>query len=167
MEMERAYREYFHDVFLYLCGLTGDPVLAEELAQETFAKALRSVGQFDGRKDIRAWLFTIAKNTLNSHYRKEKKQVPLESAAETVDTGVHFTEALLDQEQAFLIQQFLHDMNDPYKEVFTLRVFGELPFDKIGLLFGKSAGWARVTYYRAKEMVAAYVKEVYDETDRM
>jgi RNA polymerase sigma-70 factor (ECF subfamily) len=167
MKMEQAYREYFHDVFLYLCGLTGDPVLAEELAQETFSKALKSLGNFDGRKDIRAWLFTIAKNALASHYRKQKKQVPLELSQETVDTGVHFTEALLDQEQAFLIHRFLHEMKDPYKEVFTLRVFGELPFDKIGLLFGKSAGWARVTYYRAKEMVAAYVKEVYDETDRM
>ena len=167
MEMERAYREYFHDVFLYLCGLTGDPALAEEIAQETFTKALRSLRRFDGCKDIRAWLFTIAKNALTSHYRKHKKQVPLELSAEAVDTGVHFTEALMDREQAFLIHRFLHEMQEPYKEVFTLRVFGELPFDKIGMLFGKSPGWARVTYYRAKEMIAAHVKEVYDETDRM
>lgn len=43
-----------------------------------------------------------------------------------------------------MIHQFLHSMKEPYKEVFSLRLFGELSFEKIGLLFGKSPGWARV-----------------------
>ena len=41
-------------------------------------------------------------------------------------------------------------MPEPYKEVFSLRVFGELPFAQIGELFGKSDGWARLIFYRAK-----------------
>lgn len=61
-----------------------------------------------------------------------------------------FEENFVDEERAFLIHRFLHNMKEPYKEVFNLRVFGELPFEKIGLLFGKSSGWARVTFYRAK-----------------
>lgn len=68
----------------------------------------------------------------------------------TADIQADFTERLADEESAFRIHQFLHDMDEPYKEVFSLRVFGELPFDRIGELFGKSSGWARVTYYRAK-----------------
>ncbi len=55
------------------------------------------------------------------------------------------------EEDAFAVHQFLHSMKEPYKEVFSLRTFGELSFDKIGRLFGKSAGWARVTFYRAKK----------------
>lgn len=54
-------------------------------------------------------------------------------------------------------------MKDPYKEVFTLRVFGELPFEKIGEIFGKSAGWARVTFYRSKKMIREYLEVIYDE----
>lgn len=50
-------------------------------------------------------------------------------------------------------------MEEPYKEVFTLRVFGEMPFERIGLLFGKSAGWARVTFYRAKKQIQEYMAE--------
>ena len=44
----------------------------------------------------------------------------------------------------------MHTLDEPYKEVFSLRVFGELPFERIGLIFGHNAAWARVTYYRAK-----------------
>ena len=63
-----------------------------------------------------------------------------------------------EEENAFLIHQFLHNMNEPYKEVFSLRVFGELPFEKIGMLFGKSSGWARVTFYRAKKQILEYME---------
>ena len=55
-------------------------------------------------------------------------------------------------------------MAEPYKEVFTLRVFGELPFEKIGRLFGKSANWARVTFYRARVQIATYMEETEHET---
>lgn len=44
-------------------------------------------------------------------------------------------------------------MKEPYKEVFTLRIFGELSFSDIGELFGKSDSWARVTFHRARLMI--------------
>lgn len=59
----------------------------------------------------------------------------------------------IKQEDSFRIHQILHQLEEPYKEVFSLRVFGELPFKKIGLIFGKSENWARVTYYRAKQKI--------------
>lgn len=65
----------------------------------------------------------------------------------------------MDRDTAFEIHQFLYAMEEPYKEVFSLRVFGELPFEKIGKLFGKSAGWARVTYYRAKQKILTHMEE--------
>jgi RNA polymerase sigma-70 factor (ECF subfamily) len=49
-------------------------------------------------------------------------------------------------------------MEEPYKEVFNLRVFGELSYEKIGMLFGKSSGWARVTFYRAKKKIEEYME---------
>jgi RNA polymerase sigma-70 factor (ECF subfamily) len=54
-------------------------------------------------------------------------------------------------------------MDEPYKEVFSLRVFGELPFAQIAELFGKTESWARVTYHRAKSKIAAIIKEENDE----
>lgn len=62
-------------------------------------------------------------------------------------------EDLLVRESARQIHQRLHALPEPYREVFTLRVFAELPFGQIGELFGKSENWARVTYYRAKQKI--------------
>ena len=50
-------------------------------------------------------------------------------------------------------------LEEPYKEVFSLRVFGELPFDRIGAIFGHNAAWARVTYYRAKTRIQTMLEQ--------
>lgn len=145
MDFEEIYTQYFKDVYFYLRSLSATEDTAEELTQEVFSKALKSLNRFDGSKDIRAWLFTIAKNTYFASCKKQKLFIGEELSDCIPDLRVHFTEQLEDEEQAFRIHQFLHDMNDPYKEVFSLRIFGELSFEKIGLLFGKSSVWARVT----------------------
>lgn len=166
MDIDKLYSLYFRDVFLYIKSLSGDDTLAEEISQQTFFKALHAIDRFDGAKDIRAWLFTIARNSYFSYYNKNKRQsshaVPEEMAAEQ-DTGVTISERLANEEDAFIIHQFLHNMAEPYKEVFSLRVFGELPFDKIGKLFGKSSGWARVTFHRAKIQIIKYMEEKNNE----
>lgn len=48
MDFDGIYRSYFKDVFLYMCSLSANEDIAEEITQETFVKALRSIGTFDG-----------------------------------------------------------------------------------------------------------------------
>lgn len=163
MDFEQIYKSYFQDVFLYLCSLSANEDVAEEVAQETFAKALKSIDRFDGTKDIRAWLFTIAKNTYYTFCKRQKIYANEEISENITDVQIDFAEQLADEENAFLIHQFLHDINEPYKEVFSLRIFGELPFEKIGRLFGKSPGWARVTFYRAKKQILEYMEAIEHE----
>lgn len=160
MDIERIYEQYFKDVFLYLRSLSADAGTAEELAQETFLKALKSLDSFDGSKDIRAWLFAIAKNTYYRFCRREHVYARDGQPEDMPDARPGIIEQFADGESAFLIHQFLHEMKEPYKEVFSLRVFGELSFEKIGELFGKSSGWARVTFYRAKKMIQMYMEEM-------
>ncbi|MEK4627697.1 RNA polymerase sigma factor [Solibacillus sp. FSL R7-0682] len=160
MDFEEIYQKYFNDVYLYMRSLALDENIAEEITQETFFKALKSIHQFDGKKDIRAWLFTIAKNTYFTHYKKQQRQI---SQIEESALDVQMVEHLADEEQAFTIHYYLHRMEDPYKEVFTLRTFGELSFEKIGQLFGKSDGWARVTFYRAKKKLIVQMEARQDE----
>lgn len=158
MDFEEIYTMYFKDVYLYLRSLSANEDAAEELTQEVFSKALKGIDTFDGTKDIRAWLFAIAKNAYFTLCKKQKRFVALELTENMSDRRVQFTEQLEDEEQAFRIHQFLHLMKDPYKEVFSLRVFGELSFEKIALLFGKSPGWARVTYHRARKQIMEYME---------
>ena len=165
MDLAELCEQYFKDVYYFLLGLTEQEPLAEELCQETFVKALKAIQRFDGTKDIRAWLFTIARNSYYSHCRRQNRTVPLEESAQERPGPVRLEDRLVQEETAFAIHRFLHAMPEPYKEVFTLRVFGELPYEKIGRLFGKSSGWARVTFYRAKLQIAAYMEATEHEQD--
>ncbi|HJB46855.1 MAG TPA: RNA polymerase sigma factor [Candidatus Mediterraneibacter surreyensis] len=167
MDFEHIYRLYFKDVFLYLRALSASADTAEEITQETFVKALRSIDSFDGSKDIRAWLFTIARNTYYTHCRRQSRYADEELSENEPDIQPDFTERFADEESAFQIHRFLHGMDEPYKEVFSLRVFGELPFEKIGAIFGKSSGWARVTFYRAKKQIIEYMEVTEHENGKL
>ena len=141
-----VYNKYFRDVYCYALALTKNESLAEELTQETFFKALKSIEQFDGRCRLYVWLCQIAKNTYFTMHRKEiRQQQELE-----LQDSFSFEDKLLNKETAFDIHKALHRLEEPYKEVFSLRTFGELSFRQIGQLFGKTESWARVTYHRAK-----------------
>ena len=144
-EFEEVYRLYFRDVYRYCLALTRDEQTAEEVTQETFFKALNAIDKFDGRCKLYVWLCQIAKNTYFSMGSRGKRQEILPE-----EPGENLEEKLLTKESAFEIHRILHSLEEPYKEVFSLRTFGELPFRQIGELFGKTESWARVTYHRAR-----------------
>ena len=158
-DFEAVFRAYYDDVFRFLRGLTASENLAEELTQETFFRAFRSIEQYRGESELRVWLCSIARNLYYSHCRKEKHltgdEVPRDYAAD----GADLTDLIADKELAFQLHKVLHTMREPYKEVFSLRVFGELSFSEIGALFDKSGHWACVTFHRAKSMIHDQIKE--------
>ena len=143
-DYQEIYTLYFQDVFKYVLALSRDPCLAEEITQETFFKALKSLDSFQGQCKLYVWLCQIAKNTYLSYLKKHKEPEKEETLTSSLE------EMMLDKESVFLIHQALHNLPEPYKEVFSLRVLGELSFRQIGLLFGKTENWARVTYHRAR-----------------
>lgn len=150
---EKIYQTYFEDVYKYLRGLTANESLSEELTSDTFYKAMKAIDDFRGDCDVRVWLCQIAKNTYFSYIKKQKHEVDIEDSKDVLIEKEDIEHLLVNKDLAFKIHQQLHDMKDPYKEVFSLRVFGELSFKQIALIFGKSEHWACVTYHRAKEMI--------------
>ncbi|MBR4201359.1 MAG: RNA polymerase sigma factor [Oscillospiraceae bacterium] len=159
MDVEALYNQYFHTVYLYLCSVTHDESLAEELTQDTFFKAMKSLGSFRGDCDIRVWLTQIAKNLYLTHCKKQNRMTGGEIPENEPDRSVSVEDHLADTEQAMAIHRILHDMKEPQKEVFSLRVFGELSFRQIGEIFGKTESWARVTYHRAKLTIIDTLQE--------
>ena len=151
--IEELYNKYFHDVYLYLKSLCKNDSLAEALTQETFFKAMKSLDQFKGDSDVRVWLCQIAKFSFYDYCRKKKLHTDIDISEYAMDTGVSIEATLEDADTAQRIHIILHNMQDPYKEVFTLRVFGELSFKQIASLFGKTENWAAVTFHRAKQKI--------------
>ena len=153
-EFQEVYELYFKDVYKYALTLCRDAHMAEEITQETFFKALKSIDSFRGQCKLYVWLCQIAKNTYFSMAAKNR------NAAETLPEEAEdaLESALMAKESAFEIHKLLHDLEEPYKEVFSLRVFGELSFRQIGQLFGKTESWARVTYHRARLKIREGIK---------
>lgn len=159
IDFEEVYEKCLKDVYYYCLTLTHNRDLAEELTQETFFKGLKSFHKFRGDCKESVWLCQIAKNTFYSQEKWKKRFVSAaslpEQESETESLEVH----ILEKENAYLLHQILHTLAEPYKEVFHLRTFGELPFLQIGLIFGKTETWSRVTYYRARQQIQQKWKE--------
>lgn len=148
-EFEEIYSEYFKDVYRYVLCLSKNESIAEDITQETFFKALKNIDGFKGNCKMSVWLCQIAKNSYFSYLKKKQNNFEsVEDIADVSDSG--FEQILVDDESVFEIHKILHNLEEPYKEVFTLRFFGDLSFSKIGELFGKTESWARVTYHRAR-----------------
>lgn len=147
-DFEKVYAEYFDLIFGFVLSLCHDETLAEEVTQESFFKALKSIDKFRGDCKLSVWLCQIAKNTLNTELQKRKRYIDTDEIilpdSETPE------ELLVRKETAKELHLLLHDLPDPYKEVFWMRTFGELSFREIGEIFRKTESWARVTYHRAR-----------------
>ncbi|KOY83447.1 RNA polymerase sigma factor [Lysinibacillus macroides] len=156
-EFERIYNQYFQDVHLFVLSLSRNDKIAEEITQETFFKALKSIDKFKGNCKINVWLCQIAKNTYFTYLDKQKRydtgDIPEEISENSIESMI------VSKEETFRLHRVLHRLEEPYKEVFTLRVFGELSFKQISQLFEKTESWARVTFHRAKGKIQDLLRE--------
>ena len=155
---DEIYQSYFDAVYRYVLSLSRDPQIAEEITQEAFFKALRSLDQFRGDSSVKSWLCAIAKNIFLSERRKRKPQ-PMDEASALPDPGMGPEEALVRRDESMRIHRLLHRLDEPYREVFTLRTLGQLSFRDIGELFGKSENWACVVYHRARARIKEKMEE--------
>lgn len=134
--------------------------MAEEIAQETFYNALKNISKYNPEMKMLTWLCTIAKNT---YFTEIKKQ----SRCEVLDDDIISEESIIDniiiQEESSEILQIVHQLEEPYKKVFSLRTFGDYSFKQIGDYFKKTESWARVTYHRSKSIIKERLENDVDE----
>lgn len=148
MDFGQVYSEHYFYVYKYVLSLCRNEAVAEDVTSEAFLKAFRSIGSFKGDCEIKVWLCQIAKNTYFKTLRSGEKMETI--TIEIQDSGADIENSLADKSETFEIHRLLHDLSEPYKEVFLLRLFGELSFADIGKIFSKTESWARVTFHRAK-----------------
>ena len=156
-DFKEVYKLYFRDVYHYTYSLCRNASMAEEITQETFFKALNGLDSFDGKCKVLVRLCQIAKNTYLSICRKEK-HIDYDIDTVSLISDHNIEDNYLSRESAFEIHKVLHRLQEPYKEVFFLRTFGELSYAQIAELFSKTETWARVTYHRAKLKIQEELK---------
>ena len=145
---EKLYEAYYMRVFSYVMTLSGDRLLAEEITQETFFRAFSGKSGYRGEAGEATWLCAIAKNLFLDEKRRRRRHEPIPDTLP--DPGESVEQRAAGRDASFRIHLALHGLEEPYREVFELRVFGELSFREVGEIFGRTENWARVTYHRAR-----------------
>lgn len=150
--LAEIYQKYAQTVYAFLLSRTRDRDLAEELTQETFFQAVRTIDTFRGDSQLTTWLCGIARNLWLKHIRENRRVQSLEEIGDRA--GAHSPEEeLCLQWDNLEILKLLHGLKEPVREVMYLRLIGNLTFLQIGEIMGKSENWARVNFYRGKEIV--------------
>ena len=147
--VEELYHRYRDDVFRYLCSLTHDPVLAEDLLSETFLCAIQKAGSFRGEGSERTWLFGIARNLWLQALRRHRPTVELSDLL-----GLYVEDTVgsaLDSRQLTVrVRQLLEELPPRERTIVRLRAEG-LPYEEIAARCGIRAGSARVIEYRTRQ----------------
>lgn len=155
-ELREMYQSYADEVKRFLICLTSDVEIAEELTQETFYQAVKSIHRYNGECKLSVWLCQIAKHSYYNYLKKERHHQNA-SVENMMQRGVDIPSlhdspdvAVIKRSTLVSIHKEIHRLQEPYREIFLLRASLHLSFKEIGEIFGKSENWARVTYYRAK-----------------
>ena len=146
--MDEIYREHSKTIYRYLLSLTHDADVSEELTQETFYQAVKSIDRYDESCKMTTWLCAIAKNSLAVYRRKHPVTDELSELPDTVASAESETLNALGQVE---LLRALHALAGDTREVLYLRLLGGLSFREIGDILSRTENWARVTYYRGRE----------------
>jgi RNA polymerase sigma factor (sigma-70 family) len=133
LDYEKLYNSYYLQVYSYVMTIVKNQHQAEEITQNTFYKAMTAKKAYAGKSSEQTWLCSIARNLAMDECRKSTKFTELDE--EQLEQPDNMVKSLENKDTALQIQ---------------LRIFGELPFSQIGMIFGKTENWARVTYHRAR-----------------
>lgn len=148
--MDELYKENAKIVSHFLYSICRDEQLTEDLTQETFLQAYKSLERFDGSCKLSTWLCQIAKHLLYQYWNKNGKQNFVE-VDEQLPAECNTEQQVLNRVELLDVLHDLHKLPEQMREVMYLRALGDLSYKEIGEIMGKSENWARVNFYRAKE----------------
>ena len=152
--LAQAYIELQPKLYTFFVMKTSNIAVAEDLTQDVFYEASKTIHQFKGDATIATWLFSIARHLLAKYYRSKKYERSLHEQLGNSIAPVMATETSYEiKEELRMLQQHIAKLDEMAKEIVLLRLYGELSFADIGELIGKSENYARVTYFRSKQKI--------------
>lgn len=150
--VEELYRMYSADVYRYLCSITRDAQLSEDLLSETFVRAIRGIGGFRGDANVKTWLCTIARHAWLDEMRRRRPQLSYDDllAGYVEDAAPDDTaKSALNAAVAARAKELLHTRRPIAEQVFLLRAQG-YSFAEIAQKCGISESSARTVEFRTR-----------------
>ena len=138
---------------------------ADDVTQEVFTKAYKSLGEFRSESSVYTWLYRITVNiALNSLRRQKIREFfRIDELFETADReNLTPEEAVEKQEEQTLIEQAIARLPEKQKAVFVLRYYDELPYEEIAKLLKTSVGGLKANYFHAVRKIQEYVRRAHE-----
>lgn len=155
---KQLYLKHEKQIYKYIYYLSGDKFIAEELTQETFLQAFKSIHRYKGQSKISTWLFQIAKYTFNSHLKKKREYAAETSVFENIHMNQETPEMIYEKKETSIsVINAIKQLKQPQREIIILRFYNERSFKEIGDIFNQSDTWARVNFYRAKHKLSEII----------
>jgi len=153
----QLYETHFHGLFRHLCYLTSDPVLSEDLAQETFARALGGLARYGERARFSTWLHGIAINVVRKARERRRKadatQARLEVESSAIPQSSELERRHLQKRRAAVLARILEQLPDHLREAFVLRDLKGESVPEAALQLGVTEANLRVRACRARARV--------------
>jgi RNA polymerase sigma-70 factor (ECF subfamily) len=155
----RLYVETFDVVLRHVACLTGDAAVAEDLVQESYARAMTHIGQYDGRASFVAWLRGIALNVVRMHWRRsrttDRAHERLRDIVAVTSGGIAAGPDRVHQQdqRARLLYELLATLPENLREAFVLRELEGLPPSEAAAALGISEGNLAVRASRARARI--------------
>ena len=156
--IEEIYKMHSNTVYKYLFCLTDNEDLSEELTQETFAIAVKEINKFKGECKVSVWLCQIAKHLWYKELKKKKINIPIQEIENLQETKT-VEDIVFEKEDKLKLFKDIQKLDEKSRELIYLRMIGNLDFTEIGEILGKTANWARVNFYRAKQKIREVNKD--------
>lgn len=157
------YEKYYRQIFLFVYKRTGETEVAGDVTAQVFLKAMASLPKYVYRGvPFSAWLYRIASNEVNQHFRNSKGDRTISMEKSHIDKVMGMvdeerTSDLVDLYQEVMIET-LHEMSPDEVEIIELRFFEDRPFSEVGFILGITENNAKVKVYRIVERLRKRLK---------
>jgi RNA polymerase sigma-70 factor, ECF subfamily len=152
------YERYYMRVYRYVYHRLGNQADAEDVTALVFMKALEALPTYQTRRSSFApWLFRITRNAVIDHYRRQRKQNPLEDA-EHVAGAVDPMTSALHSEQRTELRSLMKHLSDDQRDVVLMRYVSDLSFSEIASSLSKNEPAIRMLLHRGLRKLKAVLE---------
>lgn len=144
----RVYTLYVDRIYRYVYYIVGNKMMAEDVTEEVFIKAWKSLGNCKGREEtFSAWLFRIAHNHSITMINKNHREIPVETVYATADHDPQIeAEDNMDLQN---VLEAIKTLPESQKQIIILKFLDDIGNDEISRITGKRQGAIRALQMRA------------------
>lgn len=158
--MVEIIRDYKDGLILYLNGITGNILLAEEIMEDTFFKIVTRKPKFSGKSSFKTWLYAIGRNSALDSLRRRSRfsDKPVDEYTDLADE-LSIEKEYLKEEQKIALHRALQKMNPDYRQVLYLVFFENFSNSETAKIMHKTKRQVENLLYRAKQSLKSELEK--------